>query len=81
MQLQQGISRARLAERVGRQTTVLVDSVEGTKVTARSQWDAPEIDGVVTVKGARGAKPGDVLAVELTAAKDYDLTARVLKTP
>ncbi len=81
MQLQQRISAERMAERVGRHTTVLVDTVEGTKVTARSPWDAPEIDGIVTVKGAKGAKPGDLLAVEVTGAKDYDLVARVRTAP
>ena len=35
---------------------------------ARSPADAPEIDGVVRVKGAKGAKPGDLLRVRVTPA-------------
>jgi ribosomal protein S12 methylthiotransferase len=81
MQLQQGISRARLAARVGRRAQVLVDRIDGGKAIARGPWDAPEIDGLVEVKGAKGAKPGDLLDVEITAAKDYDLAARVVAAP
>ena len=36
--------------------------------SARSAADAPEIDGVVRVQGARGARPGDILRVKVTAA-------------
>ena len=44
---------------------------------ARSHADAPEIDGVVRVKGARGARPGDLLRVRITRADEYDLEAAV----
>jgi ribosomal protein S12 methylthiotransferase len=75
MQVQAGVSAARLASKVGRELRVLVDDVEGRVAIARSSADAPEIDGVVRVKGARGAKPGDFLSVRVTAASDHDLEA------
>jgi ribosomal protein S12 methylthiotransferase len=75
MEVQMEISRERLAAKVGRTVEVLVDAVEGTVATGRSAADAPEIDGVVTVKKAKGAKPGDILKVRVTAADDYDLEA------
>src|SRR5215468_4655309 len=46
MAVQERISRARLAAKVGRTLEVMVDEVEGTTVVARSHADAPEIDGV-----------------------------------
>jgi ribosomal protein S12 methylthiotransferase len=79
MQTQQRISAARLARKVGCELDVLVDAVEGTTAIARSYADAPEIDGVVRVKSARGVKPGDLIRVRITAADDYDLTAKPVK--
>ena len=46
---------------------------------SRSAADAPEIDGVVRVTGARGAKPGDILRVTVTAASEHDLEAHVVR--
>ena len=75
METQAAISRAKLARKLGRTLEVLVDEVEGAIAIARSSADAPEIDGVVRVKGARGAKPGDFLRVKVTRAGDHDLDA------
>ena len=75
MKTQAAISAGRLARKVGKRIDVLVDHVEGRTAVARSAADAPEIDGVVTVKGAKGAKPGDILAVRVTSAGDHDLEA------
>ena len=77
MQAQAAVSAARLAAKVGREIAVLVDDVDGRLATARSKADAPEIDGVVRVKGARGAKPGDFLRVRVTGADEHDLEATV----
>jgi ribosomal protein S12 methylthiotransferase len=73
------ISAQRLARRVGSRMRVLVDTVDGASAIARSAADAPEIDGVVRIKGARGLKVGDFAEVKITAADAYDLTARVLQ--
>jgi len=73
MQVQASISRERLKRKVGRTLEMLVDEVRGTAAIGRSAADAPEIDGVVHVKGARGAKPGDRLRVKITAAGEHDL--------
>jgi ribosomal protein S12 methylthiotransferase len=55
--------------------TVLVDHVDGAKAVARTAGDAPDIDGVVNVKKARGLRPGDFARVRITAAGTYDLAA------
>jgi ribosomal protein S12 methylthiotransferase len=79
MERAQRISATRLAARVGREETVLVDSIEDGMAIARSRGDAPEIDGVVRVK--RGAKlaVGEFARVKITGADAYDLTATVVK--
>jgi ribosomal protein S12 methylthiotransferase len=79
MQAQQAISARRLAARVGRRMRVLVDTVEGGVAVARSEADAPEIDGVVRVRG-RGAgmlPVGEFAEVIVTGASDYDLEAKL----
>jgi len=75
MSLASEISAARLARKVGREETVLVDSVEGSRAIARSSADAPEIDGVVHISGAAKLKVGEFARVKITAADAYDLKA------
>jgi ribosomal protein S12 methylthiotransferase len=75
MQKAAAISEARLATKVGTEITVLVDSVDGSKAIARTQGDAPEIDGVVNVKKAKALKAGEFARVRITAAGTYDLAA------
>lgn len=77
MEVAQDVSAHRLSLKVGRTIDVLVDDVrpdEG-KAIARSQWDAPEIDGQVIVSNAVGIKPGDKVSVTITASDEYDLFA------
>jgi len=61
MQRASQISARRLAARVGRTETVLIDAIEGDIAIGRTRADAPEIDGVVRVRtcasGAQ-ARPG-----------------------
>jgi ribosomal protein S12 methylthiotransferase len=75
MQRAAAISEARMVAKVGREMTVLVDHVDGAKAVARTAGDAPDIDGVVNVKKARGLRHGDFARVRITAAGTYDLAA------
>ena len=75
MERAQRISAARLATRVGREETVLVDSIEDGMAIARSRGDAPEIDGVVRVKKGAKLAVGEFARVKITGADAYDLTA------
>jgi ribosomal protein S12 methylthiotransferase RimO len=72
------ISAKRLAARVGKRMRVLVDAIEEGVAIARSEADAPEIDGVVRIENAGKLKVGDWAEVEITGADDYDLSARLL---
>ena len=75
MERAQRISATRLAARVGREETVLVDSIEDGVAIARSRGDAPEIDGVVRVKKGAKLAVGEFARVKITGADAYDLTA------
>jgi len=77
MALASEISARRLARRVGQRTRVLVDAIDGTTAIARTEGDAPDIDGVVRIEGAKHLKPGDWAAVEITASDAYDLHAKL----
>jgi ribosomal protein S12 methylthiotransferase len=75
MAVQARVSARRLARRVGTTMRVLVDEADGAKAIARSSADAPEIDGVVRVTGARGLNPGDFTDVRITKSDAHDLWA------
>jgi ribosomal protein S12 methylthiotransferase len=77
MQLAAEVSEARLAARVGSRMRVLVDSVEKNTAIARSEADAPEIDGVVHIRNAKSLRSGDWADVEITGSDAYDLHARL----
>ncbi len=71
------ISARRLARRVGTSMRVLVDAVGDDGAIARSEADAPEIDGAVRIAAAGGLRPGDWAEVEIIASDTYDLHARI----
>ena len=70
------ISAARLSARVGRRVRVLVDAVQHGVAIARSAGEAPEIDGIVRVRGGGKLKVGEFAEVQITAAGTYDLQAK-----
>jgi ribosomal protein S12 methylthiotransferase len=77
METQQAISRDRLARKVGREIEVMVDRIEGRRVVGRSHADAPEIDGAVYLRGAKGLVPGTRCTARVNRSDDYDLHATV----
>ena len=77
MAVQERISAAKLARKIGRTMRVLVDDVHGRDAIARSASDAPEIDGTVRVKGGGKLRPGDFADVTVTAARAHDLVASI----
>lgn len=75
MEVQQEISEARLAKKVGQRMTVLVDSHEDGDTVARSSADAPEIDGLVFIENET-LPIGEFAEVEIVASGEYDLWAK-----
>jgi len=80
MELQKEISSEWNAGRVGRTLKVLVDEGNnGTQVaTGRTEADAPEVDGQVTIYTKRNLVPGDFVDVRITDALEYDLIGEAL---
>ncbi len=78
MELAAEISAQRLAAKVGRTMRVLIDRIEGNLAVARSSSDAPEIDGVVNIRGAGKLAVGDWAEVRITQAGAYDLQAKLI---
>jgi len=78
MDLQARISQARLTAKIGRTLSVLVDEVDAEGAIARSQADAPEIDGVVFIDEGAHLQPGDQVQVIVTGATEHDLQARLI---
>jgi ribosomal protein S12 methylthiotransferase len=68
------ISAAKLAAKVGRTLDVIIDEVDDEGgATGRSKADAPEIDGSVFLRGARGTAQGDLVSVLIEDADEHDL--------
>ncbi len=72
------ISAARLQLRVGTLQQVIVDEVVEEGAVARSQADAPEIDGQVFIDGATHLNVGDLVTVEIEEVDDYDMWGRLV---
>jgi ribosomal protein S12 methylthiotransferase len=79
MELQAGISHAKLAAKIGQQMIVLVDEVEDEIIVARGPGDAPEIDGNVIMRNEWDLQPGDFTEVRITSADEHDLYAEPLE--
>ena len=79
MECAAAISAERLRRRVGQRLRVLVDTVGEDGAIARSEAEAPQIDGVVRIADAEGLAPGEWADVQVTAADTYDLHARLIE--
>ena len=81
MQHQQAISLAKLQAKIGSQIDVIVDEVSRKLITARSKYDAPEIDGSVFIKNMGqhdNIQIGDIISVNIIDCKDYDLYGTIV---
>jgi ribosomal protein S12 methylthiotransferase len=81
MALQNEISAAIMAGKVGREVDVLIDEIDadGEEAVGRTVWDAPEIDGSVFLAGETGLSPGEIVRARIVEAEDYDLVAEVVR--
>ena len=80
MQVQAEVSEGRLRNRVGSQTEVVIDEIEGDTALARSYAESPEVDGVIRVAGAAAFSPGRRVDVKITGYGAHDLNAEALHT-
>jgi ribosomal protein S12 methylthiotransferase len=82
MEAQQEVAFRWSQGQVGRELDVIIDGPDPevpNHALGRSYADAPDIDGLVRVKGKR-LHAGDIVRVKVTGADGYDLAARALGT-
>lgn len=77
MEFQEDISTRRLEAKIGRTIEVLVDEVDEEGALARSQGDAPEIDGLVYVTDGQELEVGEFARVTVTDCDVHDLYAQL----
>lgn len=77
MSLQQEISRKLNKDFIGKVIPVLIDEKEKDIYLGRSQYDAPEADGIVYVNSKKDLKSGDFVNVKITDTMEYDLVGEV----
>ncbi len=75
LSIQQGISETICYSKVGKEVNVLIEeTVPGENIfVGRTEYDAPEIDGVVYVHTDDALKIGSIYTVKITDALEYDL--------
>jgi ribosomal protein S12 methylthiotransferase len=77
MAVQAVVSARRMQAQVGERLEVLIESEDETGLlVGRTPTQAPEIDGVIRLRGE--ASPGDLVPVRVTAAGTYDLEGEIL---
>jgi len=90
---QQSISREINKKFLNQNLEVLIDEQEHSSSAAqgssstrkggvylgRSQYDAPEVDGLVYVNSKKQLQPGDFVTVKITDTLEYDLAGEALK--
>lgn len=77
MSLQQGISQDINKKFLGTIMDVLLDEKEDGLYLGRSQYDAPEVDGMVYVNSTGELNAGDFVKVKITDTLEYDLVGKV----
>jgi len=88
MEAQLEISRKRLSSMVGTTMEVMIDGFTeekaehpGVTAVGRTQLDAPEVDGLVLLRGDTDkCEPGDRFDVKIVDSLDYDLVGELLSS-
>ncbi len=78
MEFQEDISTQRLEEKIDREMIVLVDEVDDDGAVARSEGDAPDIDGLVHILDGQDLDVGDFVRVRITDCDVHDLYAELV---
>jgi ribosomal protein S12 methylthiotransferase len=88
MKVQKKISLAHNKSLIGKTLRVLIDRKEGSAYIGRTEYDSPEVDNEVILRGYVASAPradknllylrtGDFIDVQITKAKEYDLIGEV----
>jgi ribosomal protein S12 methylthiotransferase len=77
MSLQQEISKNLNKGLLNKDLDVMIDSIDKDIYLGRTQYDAPEVDGIVYLKSKMPLKPGDIVKAHITDTLEYDLVGEV----
>ncbi len=77
MREQEKIAKSKLEAKVGKTYEVLIDSVLGNTMIARSYMDIPDEDGVIYIKNA-SAQENVFAKCQITGVKGYDLIGKIV---
>jgi ribosomal protein S12 methylthiotransferase len=80
MRHQEDISTQRLETRIGRSMTVLIDDIDDDGAIARTEGDAPDIDGLVYISDGHDLEIGEFAEVTITDCDVHDLYATLSGT-
>jgi len=81
MKLQNGISEENNRRHMGRRLKVLIDEKDKSRkdqYLARTEFDAPEVDGLVYVRSESPLRAGDFTEVRIEDTLEYDLVGSVI---
>ena len=79
MLLQQEISLNINKSFIGKTLDCIIEGyTDDGMIIARSQYDAPEVDGVVYIKSDTPVVPGDIEKVKITDCYEYDLIGEII---
>ena len=78
MEIQQEISAERNKKFIGKTIPCIIECfADDGEIIARTQYDAPEIDGIVNIQTDKMVVPGDIEMVKITDASEYDLIGEI----
>ncbi len=75
---QKSIANSRAVSRIGTEADVLITGKNGKYLTGRSYAEAPEVDGMILLKGEDVAA-GSYVRARLTAVTGYDMLGEIIK--
>jgi ribosomal protein S12 methylthiotransferase len=77
---QEDISTQRLERKIGRRIKVLVDDIDEEGAIARSEGDAPDVDGLVYITDGHDLEIGEFAEVNVIDCDVHDLYAQLSAT-
>ena len=78
MEIQQEISAERNKKFIGKTIPCIIECfADDGEIIARTQYDAPEIDGIVNIQTDKMVVPGDIEMVKITDASEYYLIGEI----
>jgi ribosomal protein S12 methylthiotransferase len=79
MSLQRDISARKLASMAGKRVRVLVEeTIDETTSSGRTEYDAPEVDGIFYLTG-KNVAINSIVNARVTGATEYDLIGETVQ--